>query len=46
MLLRPEYLSRKLDRSLPTKGGGTLRTVLDARAYMLALPKHRETSAR
>ena len=32
-------------RPLPTKDGGTLRTVLDARAYMLALPKHRETSA-
>jgi len=27
------------------KDGGTLRTVLDARAYMLALPKRRETSA-
>jgi hypothetical protein len=41
----PAYLSRKLTRPLPTKDGGTLRTVLDARAYMLALPKHRETSA-
>jgi hypothetical protein len=40
------YLSRKLTRPLVTKDGGTLRTVLDARAYMLALPKHRETSAR
>ena len=29
------YLSRKLSRPLPTKDGGTLRTVLDARAYML-----------
>jgi len=29
------YLSRKLIRPLPTKDGGTLRTVLDARAYML-----------
>jgi len=46
MLLRPEYLSQKLDQPLPTKDGGTLRTVLDARAYMLALPKRRETSAR
>ena len=36
------YLSRKLTRPLPTKDGGTLRTVLDARAYMLALPKDRE----
>jgi hypothetical protein len=30
---------------LPTKDGGTLRTVLDARTYMLALPKRRETTA-
>ena len=36
------YLSRKLDRPLPTKDGGALRTVLDARTYMLALPKDRE----
>ena len=27
MLLRPEYLSRKLDRPIPTKDGGTLRTI-------------------
>jgi hypothetical protein len=27
MLLRPEYLSQKLDRPLPTKDGGTLRTI-------------------
>ena len=40
------YLSEKLTRPLVTKDGRTLRTVLDARAYMLALPKHRETSAR
>jgi len=39
------YLSQKLTRPLVTKDGGTLRTVLDARAYMLALPKRRETSA-
>jgi len=25
-MLRPAYLSRKLDRPLPTKDGGTLRT--------------------
>jgi len=37
------YLSQKLTRPLPTKDGGTLRTVLDARTYMLALPKRRET---
>jgi hypothetical protein len=40
------YLSRKLTQALPTKDGGTLRTVLDARAYMLRLPKDRERSAR
>jgi hypothetical protein len=40
------YLSRKLTRPLPTKDGGTLRTVLDARAYMLRLSKDRERSAR
>ena len=40
------YLSQKLTRPLVTKDGGTLRTVLDARTYMLALPKRRETSAR
>jgi hypothetical protein len=39
---RPAYLSRKLTRPLPTKDGGTLRTVLDARAYMLGLSKDRE----
>ena len=38
MLLRPAYLSQKLTRPIPTKEGGTLRTILDARAYMLALP--------
>ena len=36
------YLSRKLTRPLPTKDGGTLRTVLDARTYMLGLSKDRE----
>jgi hypothetical protein len=30
MLLRPEYLSQKLDRPLPTKDGGTLRTIGEA----------------
>ena len=42
MLLRPTYLSQRLDRPLPTKDGGTLRTVADARAYMLGLSKQRE----
>ena len=41
----PAHLSQKLTRPLPTKDGGTLRTVLDARTYMLALPKRRETAA-
>jgi len=39
------YLSQKLTRPLVTKDGGTLRTVLDARAYMLALSKDRERRA-
>jgi hypothetical protein len=43
---RASYLSRKLSRPLPTKDGGTLLTVLDARAYMLRLSKDRERNAR
>ena len=39
------YLSQKLTRPLLTKDGGTLRTIRDARTYMLALPKRRETAA-
>jgi hypothetical protein len=34
MLLRPAYLSRKLDRPSPTKDGGTLHTIGEAVAYM------------
>jgi hypothetical protein len=34
MLLRPPYLSQKLDRPLPTKDGGTLRTIGEACDYM------------
>jgi hypothetical protein len=45
-MLRRAYLSQKLDRPLPTKDGGTLRTVLDARTYMLGLSKDRERSSR
>jgi len=37
------YLSKNLTRPIRTKDGGTLRTVLDARTYMLALSKRRET---
>jgi hypothetical protein len=36
MLLRPEYLSQELDRPLPTKDGGILRTIRDACNYMTA----------
>jgi hypothetical protein len=39
------YLSKKLTRPLGTKDGGTLRTILDVRAYMLRLSKDRERSA-
>jgi hypothetical protein len=35
----------RVGRPLPTKDGGTLRTVLDARTYMLALSKGREVRA-
>ena len=38
----PAYLSQKLTRPIPTKDGGTLRTVRETRDYMLALPRHRE----
>jgi hypothetical protein len=37
-MLRPApYPSKKLARPIHTKDGGTLRTVLDARTYMLGL---------
>ena len=39
------YLSKKLTRPLATKDGGTLRTILDVRAYMLRLSKDRKRSA-
>ena len=42
MLLRPEYLSQNLDRPLPTKDGGTLRTIREACDYMTAIGKQRE----
>jgi hypothetical protein len=42
MLLRPEYLSQKLDRPLPTKDGGILRTIRDACDYMTGMGKKRE----
>ena len=43
--MSPAYLTQKLTQPLVTKDGGTLCTVLDARTYMLALPKRRETAA-
>jgi len=42
MLLRHEYLSQALDRPLPTKDGGILRTIRDACNYMAAMDKNRE----
>jgi hypothetical protein len=42
MLLRPEYLSQNLDRPLPTKDGGTLRTIGQAVDYMTGIGKQRE----
>jgi hypothetical protein len=42
MLLRPEYLSQNLDRPLPTKDGGTLRTIGEACDYMTSMGKKRE----
>jgi hypothetical protein len=45
-MLRPAaYLSKKLTRPLRTKDGSTLRTVLDARIYMLALSEARQLRA-
>jgi len=41
-MLRPAYLSQKLDQPLPTKDGGTLRTIRDACDYMTAMDKKRE----
>ena len=39
----PDYLAEQLTPyRLPTKDGGVLRTIGDARAYMLALSKERE----
>jgi hypothetical protein len=42
MLLRPAYLSQKLERPLPTKDGGTLRTIGDPCSYMTGMDKKRE----
>ncbi len=46
MMLRPEYLAQKLTPyPLPTKDGGVLRTLGDAHAYIMALPKKRALRA-
>jgi hypothetical protein len=41
-MLRPAYLSKKLTPPIPTKDGGTLRTILQACEYMAAVGKERE----
>ena len=41
-MLRPPYLSKKLTPPIPTKDGGTLRTILEACKYMAAIGKERE----
>ena len=40
-MLNHDYLAQSLRRPLPTKDGGTLRTVADAANYILALPEER-----
>jgi hypothetical protein len=45
-MLSSEYLSERLTpHPLPTKDGGVLRTIGDARAYILTLPKTRRSRA-
>jgi len=41
-MLSPAYLSTKLTSPLPTKDGGTLRTIGEACEYMAAIGKERE----
>jgi hypothetical protein len=41
MPLPKAYLARKLAEPLPTTDGGVLRTIREARDYMLALPERR-----
>ena len=40
--MRPAYLSQKLAGPLPTKDGGTLRTIRDAREYIASIGKERQ----
>jgi hypothetical protein len=41
-MLRPDYLSKNLTSPIPTKDGGTLRTIGEACEYMAAIGKERE----
>ena len=43
-MLNHGYLAQTLRRPLPTKDGGTLRTVADAANYIVALPEDRRRS--
>ena len=45
-MLPRAYLAQKLTRPLPTKDGGTLRTIGAAAAYIGALPKERKLRER
>jgi hypothetical protein len=40
-MLNHGYLAQRLRRPLPTKDGGTLRTMGDAANYIIALPEDR-----
>ena len=39
--MRLAYLKSKLPRAPPSKDGGVLGTVEEARSYIIAMPKHR-----
>jgi|307.fasta_scaffold257847_1 hypothetical protein len=41
-MLRPAYLSKKLNPPIPTKDGGTLRTIQEGCEYMAAISRERE----
>jgi hypothetical protein len=45
-MLRPAYLSQRPAQPLPTKDGGTLRTIREACDYMTAMDKQRELRQR
>ena len=46
MSLPPAYLRQKLTQPLPIKDSSVLRTIADARAYMVAMPPARDGCAR